>query len=60
MPKGPGGVIVSRGIKMPAGPPVKRTTAFFGGQNLFRAVRPGFGRINLNYDVKGFAPAPAA
>jgi hypothetical protein len=45
---------------LPAEPPVKRTTAFFGGQNLFRAVRPGFGRINLNYDVKGFAPAPAA
>jgi hypothetical protein len=45
---------------LPAEPPVKRAIAFFDGQNLFRAVRPGFGRINLNYDVKGFAPAPAA
>jgi hypothetical protein len=48
------------GDKLPAEPPVKRTTAIFDGQNLFRAVRPGFGRTDLNYDVKGFAPAPAA
>jgi hypothetical protein len=59
MPKGPGGVIVSRGKNcLPS--PLQAHTAFFDGQNLFRAVRPGFGRTKLNYDVIGFAPAPAA
>jgi len=60
MPQGPGGVIVSKGGNLPAEPPVKRAIAVFDGQNLFHAVRAGFGRTHLNYDVKGFAPAPPA
>lgn len=45
---------------MPAEPPVKRTIAFFDGQNLFHAVRPAFGYNYPNYDVKALAQAICA
>ena len=45
---------------MPAKPPVKRTIAFFDGQNLFHAVRAAFGYTYPNYDVKALAQAICA
>ena len=32
-------------------PPVKRTIAFFDGQNLYHAVRSAFGYTYPNYDA---------
>ena len=40
---------------MAAEPPVKRTIAFFDGQNLFHTVKSAFGYIYPNYDVKALA-----
>ena len=40
---------------MLAEPPVKRTVAFFDGQNLFHAARSAFGYNYPNYDVKALA-----
>jgi uncharacterized LabA/DUF88 family protein len=40
---------------LPAEPPVKRTIAFFDGQNLFHAAKSAFGYTHPNYDVKALA-----
>ena len=42
---------------MSAEPPVKRTIAFFDGQNLFHAVRAAFGYTHPNFDVRALAQA---
>jgi len=43
-----------------AEPPVKRTIAFFDGQNLFHTVKSAFGYIYPNYDVKALAQSICA
>lgn len=45
---------------MAAEPPVKRTIAFFDGQNLFHTVKSAFGYIYPNYDVKALAQSICA
>ena len=45
---------------MAAEPPVKRTVAFFDGQNLFHAVKSAFGYTYPNYDVKALAQSICA
>ncbi|SHJ67795.1 Uncharacterized conserved protein, LabA/DUF88 family [Desulfatibacillum alkenivorans DSM 16219] len=42
---------------MPAEPDLKRTVAFFDGQNLFNAAKSAFGYHFPNYDVKALAKA---
>ncbi len=42
---------------MPVEPAVKRTVAFFDGQNLFHAAREAFGHSHLNYDPPALATA---
>jgi len=41
-PQGPGGVVFME-APMPAAPSIKRTMAFFDGQNLFHAAKAAFG-----------------
>lgn len=45
---------------MAAEPPVKRTIAFFDGQNLFHSVKSAFGYIYPNYNVKALAQSICA
>lgn len=42
---------------MPDEPLIKRTVAFFDGQNLFHATKEAFGYSYPNYDVKALAEA---
>jgi len=41
-------------------PPVKRTIAFFDGQNLYHAVRSAFGYTYPNFDALALAQAVSA
>jgi len=45
---------------MAAEPPVKRTIAFFDGQNLFHTVKSAFGYTYPNYDVKALVQSICA
>ena len=45
---------------MPVDPPVKRTVAFFDGQNLFHAVKSAFGYTYPNYEVNALAQSICA
>lgn len=45
---------------MSAEPPVKRTIAFFDGQNLFHSVKSAFGYTFPNYDVRALAQSICA
>ncbi|MGO8673406.1 MAG: hypothetical protein ACLQVD_18850 [Capsulimonadaceae bacterium] len=42
---------------MPVEPTIKRTVAFFDGQNLYRNVLSTFGCTHPNYDVEKLAQA---
>lgn len=42
---------------MPVEPVIKRTFAFFDGQNLFHAAREAFGHTYPNYDPLALATA---
>jgi len=45
---------------MPSEPEVKRTVAFFDGQNLFHSAKECFGYTYPNYDVKALAKSVCA
>lgn len=48
---------INQGIAMPVEPAIRRTIAFFDGQNLFYAAKYAFGYAWPNYDPLKLAQA---